>query len=87
MVGLASIIVKNYCSRIRLALRPHMTAYETESCPKTMLLNTDGPAVGDGEVFRSSLECHCTGRQESSVPKRIGEGEDAFQGDRHVCAA
>jgi hypothetical protein len=27
-----------------------------------------------------------TGGQESSVDKRTGEGEDAFEGD-HVCAA
>jgi hypothetical protein len=55
-----------------------VTAYDTGSCPKIMLLDADGPAVGDGEVFRSSPEYRCTGRQEASVGKRTGEGEDAF---------
>jgi hypothetical protein len=78
MVSLALIIVTSCRSRTRLALRPHVTAYDTGSCPKIMLLDADGPAVGDGEVFRSSPEYRCTGRQEASVGKRTGEGEDAF---------
>jgi hypothetical protein len=78
MVSSALIIVTSCRSRTRLALRPHVTAHDAKSCPKTMLLAADGPAAEDGEVLRSSPEYRCTGRQEASVGKRIGEGEDAF---------
>lgn len=52
-----------------------------------MLLNADGSAVTDEEVFKLSLEYHGTGRHKASLGKCTGEDEYAFEGDRHNCAA
>ena len=50
-----------------------MTVHETESCPKTMLLNADDPVARNEEVFRSSLEYHCRDARFLEKPIKLKE--------------